>query len=348
MAAKDRGFGSMPLLGDELTTAGAGGWGEVSPLPTMAKAGAQTHSPTILIIDDDESVVRRLSELLHERLVPINILTAGDGALGLRTLADETVDLVLCDLAMPSMDGMQLLDLKATEPELSDIPVLLMTATAPDAELRTRAFDAGALDFLVEPCDEAELVARVKANLKIRALAAELKRRNAQLEELVRVDPLTKIANRRYLDEVLAREFSRAARYQAPLAHMMVDIDHFKAINDAFGHQVGDQILVHVADVLASDSRTYDVVGRYGGEEFSILLPQTSLGPARAVAERHRLAIESCRAVTAHGLIGVTISLGVAAWPSVKVGCAQDLVRLSDTALYEAKHKGRNRVELAA
>ena len=339
----------MPLLETRPATASADGWGQA---PLLSKSlptnnAADSCAPTVLIIDDNGSVVARLADLLRAELAPLSILTASDGASGFRAMASGVVDLVLCDLVVPGMDGMRFLAMKATQTDLADVPVLLMTASAADTAVKVRGFAAGAVDFVAKPIDDVELVVRIRVQLRLRTMAQELKLKNAQLEELVRVDPLTKIANRRYLDEVLAREFSRAARHQAPLAAMMVDIDHFKAINDSFGHEV-DQVLVHVADVLASDSRTYDVVCRYGGEEFSILLPHTPLEAARSVAERHRLAIENCRAVTARGLIGVTVSLGVAVWPSIKIGCAQDLIRLSDTAMYEAKHKGRNRVELAA
>jgi diguanylate cyclase (GGDEF)-like protein len=169
----------------------------------------------------------------------------------------------------------------------------------------------------------------------------------ARFRELSMIDGLTRITNRRHFMELFQQEFERAERYRSRLACVLVDLDHFKDVNDSFGHLVGDQVLLAVAGILRDSSRKLDVVARYGGEEFALLLPETDPEGARIVAERYRRALEQARVFAGGASLGVTASIGVACYPDDAVRTIDDLLRRADAALYRAKAAGRNRVVFA-
>lgn len=180
-------------------------------------------------------------------------------------------------------------------------------------------------------------------------VAAELRETSAELERLAMIDPLTGVLNRRAFFERLDTEFRRSQRYARSLTVVMVDVDHFKDLNDRYGHATGDSVLAKCAELLAADLRQSDEVGRYGGEEFAILLPETSLANGVTVAEKLRMAIDGLRIDSPDGgeqAIHVTISAGVASYPSPGATDGLALLDRADRALYEAKHAGRNRVEV--
>jgi diguanylate cyclase (GGDEF)-like protein len=193
---------------------------------------------------------------------------------------------------MPILDGFKLLNLKRTRPELQDIPVIMLTG-AEDVSQKVKALENGAQDYLTKPFHDAELVARLDVHLQVRALQQELRLKNRQLEELSNTDGLTKLTNRRHLMELADIELLRAEQEAHPLAVVMLDVDHFKRVNDEHGHAMGDQALRAVSEVLSGDLRDSDVAARFGGEEFMLLLPNTDLEGARAVAERYRARIEA-------------------------------------------------------
>jgi diguanylate cyclase (GGDEF)-like protein len=169
----------------------------------------------------------------------------------------------------------------------------------------------------------------------------------ARFRELSITDGLTRITNRRHFMDVFRREFERTERYRGRLACLLLDLDHFKQINDSHGHLVGDEVLVAVAAALRDASRRLDLVARYGGEEFALLLPETDPEGARTVAERYRSALERVRVVSGAASLGVTASIGVACYPGDSVQSVDDLLRQADAALYRAKALGRNRVVFA-
>jgi len=298
---------------------------------------------SILIIDDSKTVRQEILLILREISLFDNYREAADGIDGLKSLLEHKADLVICDVEMPRMDGFKFIAMMQTRDELKDIPVIMLTGRG-DQEMKIKGLDHGACDYVTKPFDPGELVARVKVQLKIKALQDALKRSNQLLLELSNTDPLTGIFNRRYFMEALEKEFQRAHRKHAPLTLAIMDIDHFKRINDKYGHPQGDQVLISLAAVIQGQLRRYDIIARYGGEEFILLLPETSPDEGIAVVERLRTAVEKMRFPNPHEGLRLTVSLGVSVYPAERITSVYDLIHEADTALYRAKAGGRNQV----
>lgn len=301
----------------------------------------------LLIIDDDSNVRNEVKRILNEAGVFDNYYEAIDGVEGFKVLLNKSVDMILCDVEMPGIDGVKFLGMKRGKPEYNDIPVIMLTGLG-DVRLKVQSLEMGASDYVTKPFDPGELIARVKVHLKIKQLQDELKEKNKKLEELSNTDALTKIYNRRYFMELFDLEFQRSKRYESNLSFIMIDIDHFKDFNDTYGHLLGDSILVEVANLLKENLRRHDQIGRYGGEEFALMMPETDLEGALVVAERHRKRIEDFALYMAEEPLRVTISLGVATYPHPKIETLDDLIKLADDALLDSKRQGRNRVAVAA
>jgi len=323
---------------------------------------------TVLIIDDSGSMRSHVKDIL-ETGGAYRVLTAKDGLEGYKLLVSCPVDLVLCDVNMPGMNGMKLLGLLRCRAELREIPVIMLTA---DGEIsqKVQALECGAKDYLVKPFHDVELAARVRVHIEVRMLQRALRRKNEELERLANTDMLTQLATRRHFMEVAEVEMLRAVGGETSIAVVMLDIDHFKAINDRLGHLVGDTVIRGVASILRADLRERDIAGRFGGEEFVLVLPETDARGAVTVAERYRKRVEgltlrdylatpvpSLNAVDTEQLLckneavshqtKVSISLGVAAYPEVAATQIEDLIHDADIALYQAKTTGRNRVCVA-
>lgn len=298
----------------------------------------------LLVIDDStavrEDVIRTLGDVgLFE-----DYKEARDGLEGFKTLIESKADLVICDVEMPRMDGFKFLQLVESRPELLGVPIIMLTGKM-DFDSKIRGLEQGASDYLTKPVDPAELVARVKVQLKIKSLQDELKKANELLKRLTNIDHLTNLFNRRYLAEVLDGEFFRARRNNDSLSLIIVDIDYFKKVNDSYGHQNGDLVLAAVASLAQRQLRAYDSAARYGGEEFVLVIPGTSLAGGVMVAERLRQAVLELDFPAPMDDLAVTISAGVASYPSPDVDSVDSLFRRADEALYRAKQNGRNRVE---
>jgi diguanylate cyclase (GGDEF)-like protein len=289
-----------------------------------------------LIIDDSpdaQAVARaRLSKENTE------IICAGGGREGLELARAERPDLVLLDLDMPDMSGFEVCLALKRDPALWMIPVIFLTGSG-DMASKVKGLDMGAVDYVTKPFDAVELRARVRAALRT-------KRLQDLLATCAKIDPLTELGNRRALDEGLHQEWHRVQRYGGCFGFMMADLDHFKRINDTYGHACGDQVLREVASVLARHCRASDLVTRYGGEEFAVLLPAQDVGQCRQLAERCRQQIASTAILTANTSVPVTASFGVA--DSEGCQAPQDVLSAADAALYQAKQAGRNRVSVAA
>lgn len=295
----------------------------------------QAHNGRLLIVDDAMENIQILNHVLggeHE------VLFAMNGERALELAHQHQPDLILLDAVMPGMDGYQVCAALRAASEVRDIPIIFVTAlTTPEDE--TRALEAGAVDFITKPFNVAVVRARVRTHLT-------LKRQSDAMREMTLTDALTGVANRRSFDDAIGNEWRRCARAGAPLSVIMIDIDHFKRYNDAYGHQAGDTCLKQVADtMLQCAGRSPDLLARYGGEEFVILLPQVDAQGAQTVAERildsvHTLAIPHRMSSVSDT---VTVSLGVATLMPGQGDDPEALVRCADNALYQAKKDGRNR-----
>ncbi len=302
----------------------------------------------ILIVDDHEDNV----ELLRARLEAWGYRTvcAMDGASALRAVYEAPPDLILLDVMMPEIDGIEVARRIKADSSLPFIPIIMQTALD-SIEHKVEGLDAGADDYITKPIHFSELQARVRSLLRIKALQEKVANRERELSEMndrllliSRTDGLTGLANRRHLEERLHEMWEHAARLNEPLAAVMCDIDKFKSVNDTYGHQAGDAILKQFADVLSHEAREIDRVGRYGGEEFMILLPGTVLDAAVTFAERVRTSVEARTFTFDGGSVLRTVSCGVSAWPHPRVASSEGLIKAADEALYVAKESGRNRV----
>jgi two-component system cell cycle response regulator len=226
------------------------------------------------------------------------------------------------------------------DPALRDIPVVFLTGRTSMDDVLT-GLHGGAHDYLKKPFEPAELVARVCAAAHVKKLQDALRERNEQLELVSRTDLLTGLSNRRHMEEELTRQHSIARRNQGALGVIMLDIDHFKHVNDTYGHAAGDQALVEFARRLRSQLRAGDTAGRWGGEEFLVVLPNTDLDDTRHVAERIRAATASTPIHVGKHELTMTVSGGCAIGPAAMPDV---LVNMADTQMYQAKQSGRNRI----
>ncbi len=305
----------------------------------------------ILIVDDHEDNI----ELLRARLEARGYIVDGanDGQQALDRVDKVHPDLILLDVMMPKMDGMEVvrrLKAKIASNELPFIPVIMQTALD-STENKVEGLDAGADDYITKPINFAELEARVNSLLRIKALQSSLSDREKELSELndklrqiSLTDGLTQIENRRSLEDRLHDMWQHSVRLHEPIALVMCDIDKFKSVNDQYGHQAGDSVLKEFAQLLKSEAREIDRVGRYGGEEFLLILPGTVLDAAVTFAERLREKVEKHTFTYAGGTLCRTMSCGVAGSPHPRVKDQEALLKASDDALYVAKETGRNRV----
>ena len=251
---------------------------------------------------------------------------------------------------MQGIDGFAVCRWLKVNADTREIPVIMLTVRTAVAD-RIAGLNLGADDYLAKPFDDQELEARIFAALRVKAAQYELKARNQQLESMLHsvealaiTDALTGLFNRRRFNDVLKREFAVTKRYRNTLSCLIVDLDHFKQINDRFGHDAGDQVLKEVARRILNTVREVDLAARYGGEEFAILLPHTSKTDAGIVAQRLLSNIRKQEFTFGGEVVRITASIGCAGNSDVISDKPEDLVKAADLALYEAKNGGRNAV----
>lgn len=300
---------------------------------------------SVLVIDDSKSARQQILEVLAKTSLFTDHRIASGALEGFKMVVGHPVDLIICDLEMPGMDGFKFLGMLNSREDRRDIPVIMLTGRE-DLETKIRGLEQGASDYLTKPFDAGELVARIKVQLKIKSLQDSLKESNQRLTELSRTDPLTGLSNRRCLMETLEREMERSRRTGSAMSIIMADLDHFKQVNDTYGHQPGDEVLKAVANLLTHHLRPYDLAARFGGEEFVLVLPGSSLVQAVQVAERIRTTASRLTFAAPTEKLRLTISLGVTSYPRGRIQTIDDLIREADSALYKAKGEGRNLVAI--
>jgi two-component system, cell cycle response regulator len=295
----------------------------------------------ILIIDDDQDNLRIVSRLLTHQ--GYKTITANSGVEGLQAINTMKVDLVILDINMPGLDGFQTLRLLRQREEY--VSVIFLTGLGNTEDL-IRGLEAGALDYISKPYNPLELVARVKSQLKFKNTQDELRAANQKLQSLVDIDDLTGLYNMRTIYDRINHEIERARRYKHGMAIIMMDMDHFKRVNDNHDHLFGSFVLSQVGHLIKKNIRTVDFAARYGGDEFLICLSQTeSLGALR-FTDRLRKRISATEFVSGDDRIFLTASFGVGIIEGGKeIIDAHTLVRVADCKLYEAKKNGRDRVE---
>jgi len=308
----------------------------------MKETSLKRSPSSILVVEDDKEISGMLKAILSEEGYAVTACLDGKEAMHLM----ETVapDLVLLDLQLPNRSGADLLkDIRKKDVEFGIfIPVIVLTGVYTTRHDKVTSLDAGADDFLPKPFDMVELLARVRSLLRVR----DLYKRS---QYLATHDHLTRCYNRRYLLDFLAREQERYKRHKAPFTYLLIDLDHFKQINDQFGHETGDSVLVHVGFHLQDFFRAIDCVARLGGDEFSVVLPETDAFNAQKVGERLMKAMTLFRTKESLpkeviGLVG--FSVGGASVPTHSLEI-EDLMNKADEAMYQSKKGGRNCFSMA-
>jgi two-component system cell cycle response regulator len=299
-----------------------------------------------VLIAEDDMVSRRLLEATLTRW-GYEVVTTRDGGEAWQVLqGPDSPVLAILDWMMPGMDGVEVCRKVRQRGHEPYIYLLLLTTKGLKEDV-IAGLDAGADDYVTKPFDPHELQVRLRTATRIVTLQTELIEARERLRVEATHDPLTGVWNRRAIIEVLGNELARARREGTPVAVAIADLDHFKRINDTYGHVAGDMALSETVSRMRTLLRTYDAVGRYGGEEFLVVLPGCTSDDAYKLAERLRLGIGQEPVKTSGGTIAVTSSLGVAANDAVATEDAIALIQAADAALYRAKGGGRNRVELA-
>jgi len=329
----------------------------------------QASRIVVLLVDDQAMVAEGIRRMLVDENMDFHYCSDPKAAIQMAQEIGATT--ILQDLVMPNVDGLTLVRFYRNHPATRDIPVIVLSSKD-DPKIKSDAFNNGANDYLVKLPDKVELVARIQAHSRsfmaqlerdaafaelhnmqaqLEDANAQLQQRNAELDRLATMDGLTGLANRRHFDDVLDKEWRRAAREKAKLSLIMIDIDFFKFYNDNYGHQGGDDCLKQVSAALQKAvCRPGDLVARYGGEEFVVVLPNTPAEGSMVMAEKLCLAVSTLKIKHEFSKASkvVTISMGVATMIPSSTTSEEVLIASADQALYEAKEEGRNRACQAA
>ena len=299
-----------------------------------------------ILIADDEAISRRLLEKTLER-EGYEVIAVDNGRLALQQLSlPDAPRLALLDWMMPEMDGPAVCQAIRMRHDRPHIHIVLLTSRGSKQDV-VAGLGAGADDYLTKPWDPAELNARLRVGQRILQLEDRLVEARETMRFKATHDPLTSLFNRGVIVDLLARELTRTRREKGCTVVMLGDLDHFKAVNDTYGHLIGDEVLREVARRLLASARSYDFVGRYGGEEFLIVLNNCDSSQALARAEEVRSGIANLPIHTARGPLSITMSLGILASREWDLHLVDEILNKTDQALYQAKADGRNCVRLA-
>jgi diguanylate cyclase (GGDEF)-like protein len=294
---------------------------------------------TILIVDDTITNLNILTDLL----CGYDVIGSGNGFDALKIVEKEKIDLILLDIMMPKMNGFEVCQTLKTNEKTKNIPIIFISSLTDETNIEM-AYEIGANDYITKPFKPKELLAKVKRELQIQSLINSLEQSKKELELLASTDSLTKLYNRRYFTQASLHILNLCKREKKQLSLLIIDIDKFKFINDNHGHKIGDNVIIHMANILLNDTRQSDISCRFGGEEFVVLLPNTPLEDGVILANKLRKKVESSILKTDNGDLKYTISLGVS---SVDIEIDDDIeeaLKKADKALYTSKNLGRNRV----
>lgn len=301
----------------------------------------------ILVVDDVKLNLQVIANILDK--VGYEITLVSNGYQALERVQSDRPDLILLDLMMPDINGLEVCEEIKSNPELSDIPIIFISASQEQKHL-LKAFEKGAVDYVTKPFYAGELLARVRMHLelkysrqKLQKLLQEQVKLVEELERLANTDSLTGICNRRYLLMIAEQEIKRSQRYNFSFTVLLLDIDHFKKINDTYGHNIGDKVIIFMTQTVINNLRQPDCFGRFGGEEFVILLPDTDIDEGVIVAERIRHNIHHQSISVENQQVSITVSIGVASY-NLGDQTIDAIIHRADQALYQAKNQGRNRV----
>lgn len=298
-----------------------------------------------VLVADDSLVIRRLLESCLSSW-GYEVISVADGGEAWTALSSgDAPAIAILDWMMPVHSGLDLCRMLRALPRQSYTYLILLTSKGLREDI-VEGLSSGADDYIVKPFDKYELEVRLRAGRRIIDLQAELLRTQEALREQATRDALTGVWNRATVLEILAREVDRASRGRGPLGVLMIDLDHFKEINDSFGHQCGDQVLSGLAERVRGTLRSYDAIGRYGGEEFLVVVPNADAEALSAQARRLKNTIAGSGLCAQGQEISVTASFGAAVLDSLEFGTADALIRAADSALYAAKKAGRNSIFL--
>lgn len=300
----------------------------------------------ILVVDDKPANLKVLLSFLKLNNFKVHIAENGERAL--QAVKKQQPDLILMDVMMTGIDGFEACRKIKESPSSAEVPIIFMTALD-SVDDKIAGFNAGGVDYITKPFHQTEVLARVNTHIalrkqkqKLEKVQAELITQKILLEEISITDELTGIHNRRYLNNVLEHEFQCSIRHNNELTCLLFDLDHFKQVNDNYGHEFGDNVLRQFGNILKVSLRKGDFAFRFGGEEFLILLPQTNLNGALQAAEKVRAQTESA---SKSGInLSITVSVGISSLKDHAVKSCDELISFADRALYSAKNNGRNRV----
>jgi two-component system cell cycle response regulator len=299
-----------------------------------------------ILVADDSPIYRKLVEqsLSQESYT---VLLAKSGRQAMDLFLEHRPGLVITDWSMPDISGIELCQRIRREHKEFYAYVILLTGNT-DKEEVIEGLAAGADDYLTKPFHPGELQARVRVGRRIVHLHREIQDKNRQLEEMALTDSLTGLPNRRAIDFWASRQLSAAVRHNFPVWVVMADLDHFKSINDTHGHDAGDIVLKGFAEILKSNTRRSDICGRFGGEEFLVVITHAQKENAAIAIERIRKQFEARKFTVGNRSFGATASFGIGGIPATAVPDFSDLLTRADAALYSAKRHGRNRIEFEA
>lgn len=305
------------------------------------------HEMSVLIVDDNPQNLKVLGNVLKQN-TDYNLAFALNGEEALDYIEKHSPDMILLDVMMPGLDGFEVCKKLNQEEGTEDIPVIFITAKSEPEDI-IKGFKVGGVDYVTKPFNEAELLMRIATHMELKRSRDMLELKNKELteaydkiEHLALTDTLTGIPNRRNLTNLMGKEASRSRRNGTTFSLIMCDIDFFKKVNDTYGHDTGDYVLCEVASIIQESVRQQDVVGRWGGEEFLIMLPETKMEDATSVAEKLRKAIESKEMAFHDYSFKVTMTFGVSVFET-DLGIEKS-IKKADDALYEGKQSGRNKV----